>query len=97
MIPRFRFFEVAGPPQKNHAVGSFTALERLPTLFPFYALRKFHETLLYVEEVRKVPFRVRRPGARIGLSPRRNARSALPRAIPVFAFFSKRFPGSFLR
>ena len=89
---RFRdfVFEVAGPPQKNHAVGFFTAPERFPTFSLFCAPREFHETLLYVVEERKVPFRVRRPGARIGLSPRRNSRSALPRAIPIFAFSLKR-------
>ena len=85
------------PPQKNHLVDLFTTLARKTTFLFFRALRKFYETLLYVDEVRKVPFRVRRPGARIGLFRRRNSRSALPRAIPVFAFFSKRFPGSFLR
>ena len=36
MIPRFRFFEVAGPPQKNHLADLFTTLARFPT---FYFLR----------------------------------------------------------
>ena len=60
------------PPQKNHLVDLFTTLAPKTTFYFFRALRKFHETLLYVVEVRKVPFRVRRPGARIELFPRRN-------------------------
>ena len=93
--PRFWVFKVAAPPPRKITPPCFLLhLSVFQRFHLFCAPREFHETLLYVEEVRKVPFRVRRPGARIGLSPRRNSRSALPRAIPVFAFFSKRFPGS---
>ena len=60
----------------------------------FCALLEIEKTLLCVVEMRKGPFRVRRPGARIGLFPRRNSRSALPRGILIFAFLLKRFPGS---
>ena len=71
--PRFRFFGGRRcPPGK---IISSTFLRHLleKQLFYFFrALRKFHETLLYEDEVRKVPFRVRRPGARIELFPRRN-------------------------
>ena len=59
----------------------------------FCALLETEKTLLCVIEMRKGPFRVRRPGARIALFPRRNSRSALPREIPIFAFSLKRFPG----
>ena len=60
----------------------------------FCALLEIEKTLLCVVEMRKGPFRVRRPGVRIALFPRRNLRSALARGILIFAFSLKRFPGS---
>ena len=60
----------------------------------FCALLEIEKTLLCVVEMRKEPFRVRRPGARMALFPRRNLRSALPREKSFFAFSLKRFPGS---
>ena len=60
----------------------------------FCTLLKIEKTLLCVIEMRKGPPRVRRPGARIALFPRRNSRSALPRETPIFTFSLKRFPGS---
>ena len=72
----------------------FPVVERFQIWSLFSTLLEIEKTLLCVVEMRKGPFRVRRPGARIALFPRRNLRSALARGILIFAFSLKRFPGS---
>ena len=82
------------PPRKTFSNTFFRYLSDFKNFSLFCALLGIDKTLLCVVEMRKGPFRVRRPGARIGHFPRRNSWSALPRGIPIFAFSLKRFPGS---
>ena len=60
------------PPRKNiwSRFSQWLSDSKLRSLF--CTLLKIEKTLLCVVEMRKGPFRVRRPGARIGLFPRRN-------------------------
>ena len=81
-------------PRKTISNTFFRYLSDFKTCQLFCALLEIDKTLLCVVEMRKGPFRVRRPGARMALFPRRNLRSALAREILIFAFLIKRFPGS---
>ena len=68
-VARFRSFQGRrSPPEKITPSDFLRHLSDFQLFILFGALGKTEKTLLCVIEMRKGPFRVRRPGARIGLS-----------------------------
>ena len=72
-VARFRSFQGRrSPPGKITPSDFLRHLSDFQLFVLFCALLEIEKTLLCVVEMRKGPFRVRRPGARIGPFPRRN-------------------------